>query len=57
MSDELKPCAHCGERAMTYVTDNGAWRVCCYHCGTESGQWTSKPQAVAAWNRRAGETG
>lgn len=65
MSDniELKPCPFCGHKSpsMRYGCDaktrNVCWVVCGnYNCfATIEKPYYSEEEAVAAWNRRAGE--
>jgi Lar family restriction alleviation protein len=63
VSDELKPCPHCGEEAeIDNDTHLGRVSVYCSMCGhggfcyewIES-QADAEQKAIAAWNRRAGE--
>ena len=57
MSDEIKPCPHCGpERSVcsAQVSDlSRRWQVFCGACGSSSGSCATKEEAIAAWNRRA----
>lgn len=48
--DELKPCPFCGgtERATNW----GLHRARCVECGATSGDYLTRKEAVAAWNRR-----
>lgn len=62
---EVKPCPFCGERGyvrgfMTYLetSKTRGWKyyTMCYKCGIHGpGHHLSIEEAVAAWNRRAGE--
>ena len=57
MSEELKPCPHCGGEAAVYTEDNRLWAIRCMgqyvpSCWTESGLYHSRAEAIAAWNRR-----
>lgn len=60
MSDEEPiPCGHCGEDAKAYgdsVVAYQPWRLCrvqCRNCGVGTGNYPTREQAIAAWNRRA----
>jgi len=59
-TEELKPCPFCGgeahydvavERQGGYAT----YYVFCRYCGAETAMFSSIPDAVAAWNKRAVE--
>jgi Lar family restriction alleviation protein len=64
---ELKPCPFCGydlrESSVFECVIEGAdplthkkyYRVNCPFCGCCAGRQHSKKEAVAAWNRRAGD--
>ena len=63
MSEELKPCPFCGEKAEieTWTTSTTHikyknYRVGCYKCGIHT-DWMAlnegKASAIEAWNRRA----
>lgn len=51
MSDELKPCAHCGGKAHTY--HNNLWHVACNDCRCRLVGFATEAEAIAAWNTRA----
>ena len=65
MADVIKPCPCCGERSPVAVaaeTDRFPitgtlhfihCRALEGGCGTRSGRWNTKREAVRAWNRRA----
>lgn len=55
MSDELKPCAHCGESAELCCPSGLSWWVRCSNtqCGMATKIAYSPEPVVAAWNRRA----
>lgn len=59
MLSELKPCPKCHKRVHVWATRHGKVYVYCYHCNAEpppdSACADTLPEAVAAWNRRAGE--
>lgn len=52
---ELKPCPFCGGEAeiMGYRYDC-KW-IICKKCMAETAAYETSEQAIAAWNRRAGE--
>jgi len=56
---KVKPCAFCGEIGKLSPMPNasGWWRVRCqrYDCGGTTWAMSDAEQAVAAWNRRAGD--
>lgn len=65
MSDELKPCAHCGgghvveewrreDDRTVYWT---IWRVACGRCGMGTDWHASREAAIDIWNKRADEFG
>lgn len=55
MSDELKPCPFCGSECWFVKDESGAYVECMNgFCGSSSGKFVLRNQAIAAWNRRAG---
>lgn len=50
---ELKPC-ECGGQAHI-LNDFRDLVVVCPHCGKQDGYFKTRAEAIAAWNRRAGE--
>lgn len=48
----MKPCPWCGKRGIVRVTKGVAW---CAQCCTTGGTYKTNGEAIAAWNRRAGE--
>jgi Lar family restriction alleviation protein len=60
---ELKPCPFCGGEAETgyAINDYNRWGVICKCCGAsvEVEEWKgvedTEGNAIAAWNRRAGD--
>ncbi len=57
MTDELKPCPFCGGEALIDGDLLGASWVICRECGASGAQEDSDAEAIAAWNRRAGQEG
>lgn len=67
MSDELKPCAHCGgghvveewrrEDDRTDYWTMTLWRVTCGGCGMSTDWHASREAALDVWNKRADEFG
>ena len=61
MSDELKPCPHCGVAAKVTDTYHGEnepfyWQAYCVNDGCMADQLSdTKEEAIAAWNIRAEE--
>ncbi len=55
MSDELKPCAHCGHSAELMCPSGLSWWVQCANkaCGMATKIAYSAEHAVAPWNNRA----
>ena len=57
MSNELKPCAHCGGEAecsqwfTAYVS--GKYATSCESCGILTAFYDTKAEAIQAWNARA----
>ena len=50
---KLKPCPLCEGAAYIRKREfNNPYCGCCSHCGAESGQFSTREQAVAAWNTR-----
>ena len=53
---ELKPCAFCGSNDVSLARCGfGTGRVTCLECGAEGPYRQTHSEAIAAWNRRAGE--
>lgn len=49
----LKPCPFCNETHATLLQDFFGWlRVACASCGTHSGPYATKEEAMEAWNFR-----
>ena len=56
MSEKLKPCPFCGGAAELYAPEHyGAPREVMCDCGARGALSYSKAEAIAAWNRRAGD--
>jgi len=58
MSDELKPCPFCGGEGVEVLDHRERGRPCsveCLECNASTGPQLTDGDAVAAWNRRAGE--
>lgn len=53
---ELKPCPFCGSNKIITRKTRMWHRVVCEACGTVSGYWFNKEQAITAWNERAERT-
>ncbi len=55
--EPLKPCPHYGHHTDVQVVDrkvtNVPYYVICLHCGAQTGNYATREQAIAAWNRRA----
>lgn len=47
--NELKPCPFCGGKA--HIMRGGHW-IACEDCQSESGYYSTKEEAIEAWNRR-----
>lgn len=65
MADTIKACPCCGERIPVTLDDQAGWvgtlrQIVCREdrggCGTRSGPFNTKREAVRAWNRRAKAT-
>lgn len=56
---KLKPCPFCGGEAKAAYgrCDYNVWQVCCLNnaCQAMAGWCDTKDDAIAAWNRRAGD--
>jgi Lar family restriction alleviation protein len=53
---ELKPCSFCGGvGALWSISECKTVYAICMKCGTQTIEYKSAEQAVAAWNRRAQE--
>ena len=58
MTDELKPCPFCGSEDVQEAGPLGfsqSWVVFCLDCAIEGPKREAQADAIAAWNRRAGE--
>ena len=57
MTDELKLCPFCGgeAEACMYVFTDGAW-VVCPTCHISTADYSTKDEAINAWNTRAERT-
>ena len=56
MSEELKPCWRCGNEV--YLANNkarGEYFIFCRHCFAETKIFSTKQEAIEAWNRRAND--
>lgn len=55
MTDELKPCAHCGNAEIKPMhvcnSNRPLYRVKCYKCGMQT-NLDDKDKVIAAWNIR-----
>ena len=55
MTDELKPCAHCGNAEIKPMhvcnSNRPLYRVKCYKCGMQT-NLDDKDKVIAAWNTR-----
>lgn len=52
---EVKPCPFCGGKASAIeVLNYDATAVRCNGCHAQSGNYDTREDAIAAWNRRAG---
>lgn len=53
-SRTLIGCPHC-EKSMCDAVENdyGRWQIFCGACGSSSGTYKTREEAVAGWNRRA----
>ena len=49
--EELLKCPFCGGEARVVIANESYW-VRCFDCGAEIAICYSKPEAIAAWNRR-----
>ena len=49
--EELRKCPFCGGKARAVRSSEEYW-VRCFDCGAEIAICDSKPEAIAAWNRR-----
>lgn len=57
MTDEMKPVkCGCGGEAEVLKFNNDTWLVMCNKCRTSSENYTSKDEAIEAWNRAMGGT-
>lgn len=59
MSEEIKPCAHCGGEGRLYENrynrgESAYYRIACYgECGIETSACGTPAAAAALWNTRA----
>ena len=50
---ELKHCPFCGSEVLFLQrTDTGKCYIACVECGSRSGNYAKKDDAIKAWNRR-----
>lgn len=58
MADELSGCPFCGVKKASVRTKMRMFFVMCESCGSRTGYWFSRKQAIEAWNQRVvnGET-
>ena len=50
----LKPCPFCG-RGLMFIersADNSRCYIVCVHCGSSTGNYPNKEEAIKAWNTR-----
>lgn len=52
---EPRACPFCGSRATILNRPVPVRFVACLDCGAEGGSRRTEEEAIAAWNRRAGE--
>ncbi len=54
-TNELKPCPFCGyeEIVVSPTGFHGAYIAYCIQCHSSTGDYDTKADAIAAWNRRA----
>lgn len=64
MTDELKPCPMCGNTGKKWTEEYGyesgdgyeQFYIECTACHVSTGYVESEAEAIAAWNRRTGES-
>ena len=51
---ELKPCPFCGDKEIVVSPTgfHGAYIAYCIQCHSNTGDYDTKEEAIAAWNRR-----
>lgn len=54
-ASELKRCPFCGGKAQITVSQYGTFHATCGTCFVTTQSAIEKNEAIAAWNRRAGE--
>ena len=50
-TNELKPCPFCGGEADWHINED-AYDVLCIECWSGTSVYTTKQEAIEAWNRR-----
>ena len=55
MSNTLLPCPFCGGEAETFEASEDSFSILCTGCGVETPYLPYLTEAIAAWNRRAGD--
>jgi len=51
----IEPCPFCGsELLLLEPTETGKCYIACAECGSRSGNYAKKEDAIEAWNKREG---
>ena len=51
--NDLKPCPFCGSQILFLErTETNKCYIACVECGSRSGNYWTKQDAIEAWNRR-----